>query len=91
MKEQILEIIQKNYNKFTGTNEAELHSAEEIEEMLLLFVKWKDDNYVMLHTLHKNNYVSKAIHKEPMSIKLMIELYGKNINQLFAEFKKFNP
>jgi hypothetical protein len=36
MKEEILEIIQHNYEKFTGTNEAELHSSEEIE---LLFEK----------------------------------------------------
>jgi len=30
MTDQILEIIQRNYDKFTGTNEAELHAAEEI-------------------------------------------------------------
>jgi hypothetical protein len=30
MTDRILEIIQRNYDKFTGTNEAELHAAEEI-------------------------------------------------------------
>jgi hypothetical protein len=29
-KETILNIIQENYNKFKGTNEAELHASEEI-------------------------------------------------------------
>ena len=29
-KEAILNIIQENYNKFKGTNEAELHASEEI-------------------------------------------------------------
>lgn len=32
MTDQILEIIQRNYDKFTGTNEAELHAAEEIAD-----------------------------------------------------------
>jgi len=34
MTDQILEIIQRNYDKFTGTNEAELHAAEEIAALL---------------------------------------------------------
>lgn len=29
-KDKVLEIIQKNYNEFKGTNEAELHSSHEI-------------------------------------------------------------
>jgi len=33
MKDKILEIIQKNYNNFKGTNEAELHSSVEIDEL----------------------------------------------------------
>ena len=32
MRDEILEIIQRNYSKFKGTNEAELHSSVEIEE-----------------------------------------------------------
>lgn len=32
--ETVLEIIHQNYNKFTGTNEAELHLAEEIAELI---------------------------------------------------------
>lgn len=34
MTDTILEIIQQNYDKFTGTNEAELHAAEEIAELI---------------------------------------------------------
>jgi hypothetical protein len=34
MTETIIEIIQRNYKKFTGTNEAELHAAEEIAELI---------------------------------------------------------
>jgi len=34
MTSTILEIIQRNYDKFTGTNEAELHAAEEIAALL---------------------------------------------------------
>jgi len=34
MKDTIQEIIERNYDKFTGTNEAELHAAEEIAEMI---------------------------------------------------------
>lgn len=32
MKDKILEIMQKNYNLFKGTNEAEIHSSFELEE-----------------------------------------------------------
>jgi hypothetical protein len=46
---EILEIIEKNYNTFKGTNEAELHSSFEIaklfEQRILEFTKWKDENY----------------------------------------------
>ena len=38
MKDKILEIIQNNYNKFKGTNEAELHSANEIESFFKEFL-----------------------------------------------------
>ena len=34
MKDKIVEIIQKNYNEYKGINEAELHSAEEIELLI---------------------------------------------------------
>lgn len=37
--DRILEIIQRNYDKFTGTNEAELHAAEEIAA---LFTELRD-------------------------------------------------
>lgn len=36
MKDLILEIIQRNYDKFTGTNKAELQSAEEIARLIEL-------------------------------------------------------
>lgn len=36
MKDEILEIIQKNYKEYKGSNEAELASAEELE---LIFEK----------------------------------------------------
>ena len=39
MTDRILEIIQRNYDKFTGTNEAELHAAEEIAA---LFTELRD-------------------------------------------------
>lgn len=34
LQEKILEIIQKNYNEHTGSNEAELHASEEIAEFV---------------------------------------------------------
>jgi hypothetical protein len=33
MIDQIIEILDRNQEKFTGSNEANLHSAEEIEKM----------------------------------------------------------
>lgn len=35
-QEQILEIIQNNYNEYKGTNEAELHSSEEIYDLYFI-------------------------------------------------------
>ena len=43
MHEIILEIIQRNYNEFTGTNEAETCSASEIASLVRGFEEWKDN------------------------------------------------
>ena len=43
MHEIILEIIQHNYNEFTGTNEAETCSASEIASLFRGFEEWKFD------------------------------------------------
>ena len=43
MEEIILEIIQRNYNEFTGTNEAETCSASEIASLFRGFEEWKFD------------------------------------------------
>ena len=40
MEEIILEIIQRNYNEFTGTNEAGICSASEIASLWRAFFKW---------------------------------------------------
>lgn len=37
--DSILQIIQDNYNKFTGTNEAELHAAEDIVDKILPYIQ----------------------------------------------------
>jgi hypothetical protein len=46
MREKIQEIIQENYNKFLGTNEAELHASVEIEEF---FKKFLSDFETKIH------------------------------------------
>ena len=40
MEQKILEIIQENYNEFTGTNEAEIASSREITAHVFEFVEW---------------------------------------------------
>ena len=40
MEQKILEIIQENYNEFTGTNEAEIASSREIAAHVFEFVEW---------------------------------------------------
>lgn len=40
MTSTILEIIQRNYDKFTGPNEAELHAAEEIAALFQEYIMW---------------------------------------------------
>ena len=40
MEEKILEIIQKNYDEFTGTIEAEIVSSSEIASHFREFIEW---------------------------------------------------
>ena len=40
MEENILGIIQENYNYFTGTNEAEIAAAKEIASHFREFIEW---------------------------------------------------
>ena len=96
MKEHILEIIQKNYNTFKGTNEAELHSSEEIEEMFILFNDFKDKNYTTVKSSEGEAYVNFRENKvllrgSDLYYRNLIKLHGKNIQQIFKEFKKINP
>lgn len=36
MNDKIIDIIDKNYNKFQGTNEANLHASEEIVKLIVI-------------------------------------------------------
>jgi N-methylhydantoinase A/oxoprolinase/acetone carboxylase beta subunit len=38
-KDQILDILYRNYNEFKGVNEAQLHSAEDISELIEIIKK----------------------------------------------------
>lgn len=47
-QEQILEIIQNNYNEYKGSNEAELHSSEEIYDLFFKEQSTKKISYSRL-------------------------------------------
>jgi uncharacterized HAD superfamily protein len=61
MTDKILSIIQDNYNKFTGTNEAELHAAEEIQAHVL--------DFISSATGHEKEFILKAYERFLREIK----------------------
>lgn len=63
MEEKILEIIQKNYNEFTGTNEAEIVSSSEIASHFREFIEWMFEKEFFYGTLSEG-YLS-TIHDTP--------------------------
>ena len=75
IQEQILGIIQKNYNEFLGGNEAELHSSEEIADLF--------KSYLIQFASELKDYTheSKSIlgddEREPIEF---VEIFLKKIN-----------
>ena len=59
--EEILEIIQNNYNKFKGTNEAELHASVEIENLFNLKPKALQDELTQVK--EQNKQLAEALEK----------------------------
>jgi len=51
IKEKIIHIIQSNYNEFKGSNEAELHIAEEIQDLIV----------EVIHEIHKKEKLTEFI------------------------------
>lgn len=62
-KDKVLEIIQKNYNEFKGTNEAELHSSHEIANWMCSqcdgLIKQKDEEIKSL--MEQNAMLAKQV------------------------------
>ena len=82
MHEIILEIIQRNYNEFTGTNEAETCSASEIASLVRGFEEWKFDKVeAKLEVTGKGGYVTiggvnYTVRENDMKFKTLDELFS---------------
>ena len=82
MHEIILEIIQRNYNEFTGTNEAGICSASEIASLVRGFEEWKFDKVeAKLEVTGKGGYVTiggvnYTVRENDMKFKTLDELFS---------------
>jgi hypothetical protein len=78
MTDRILEIIQRNYDKFTGTNEAELHAAEEIAA-LFRHEQGRLDAII--------NYTSNP--DRMVLTEFVAELTGMEVEEIVKKYKKY--
>ena len=91
MEEIILEIIQRNYNEFTGTNEAETCSASEIASLVRGFEEWKFDKVeAKLEVTGKGGYVTiggvnYTVRENDMKFKTLDELFSYWYNNVRKE------
>ena len=91
MHEIILEIIQRNYNEFTGTNEAETCSASEIASLVRGFEEWKFDKVeAKLEVTGKGGYVTiggvnYTVRENDMKFKTLDELFSYWYNNVRKE------
>lgn len=101
MRDKILEIIQENYSKFSGTNEAELHASVEIEEF---FKQFLSDFGTKIKAIGFNEGFDEANLAREKQIELLTEKYNKcydaftsayaivdevNLNSYYINFQKW--
>lgn len=81
MRDEILEIIHVNYNECKGTNEAELYSSVEIEDLFkersIDFLRWVIDNYHIAGT--DTFYLPDT--DEEINAKELLEIYLKTVSK----------
>lgn len=88
-KDKVLEIIQKNYNEFKGTNEAELHSSHEIANWMRSqcdgLIKQKAVEFV--EWMHNNNWVTIKI-DDTVVLENTFNSEGRKIEQVYEIFNQ---
>lgn len=86
MHEIILEIIQRNYNEFTGTNEAEICSASEIASLVRRFLEWAIiEQEIFFGDLNQCYLINDNPYKDGKKLKTLDELFSYWYNNVRKE------